>query len=292
MAQPVFHLGQSRDDLEATAALLRANQFGDRSARSLVPSAMQRGELVLARDKTSKKPLGVAILDTTTIPGALFIPFVMTAKDESSASQASIHRKLVDLIFTAALVKGVDRVVVMHDKDPRAAQVAKEFNTQIASKGIKVKARLMGTVKNMFGDGRTVTTGAVFIPKSQRPNLMANLTQSVDTLSRVSLQTAAGAGGGGDPAICSGCNEKTGKDKESGKEGKESGKDGKEHGKEGKEGGKEGKDKDGIEAPAPTGKIDLEVGGQDASALLTFYKQLGVQRFEADAGGGTFSPLV
>ena len=87
-------------------------------------------------------------------------------------------------------------------------------------------------------------------------------------------------------ACCSGCSEKTGKEKEVQKDGKESGKDGKEGPKEGKDGGKEGKDKDGIEITAPPGKLNVESTG-----VYDLYARVGVTRFNR-YGTDKFTPLV
>lgn len=303
MAQPVLHLGQGRDDFDQVAGFVEVVGLNRRTITSLIPAAMQRGQLVVARDEDSKKVLGSTVLDTTSIEGALFVPFLLVGE----SSPVTTMRRLLSLIFSAAITGNVERIVVMRDADPRLRQAVRDFNAELKSKGVRATLRSTGTVRNQFGDGRDVTTLSLFIPASARPNLTANLDQAVNTLVRTEVEIAVrmgrpgpsgvGGPGGRGVAFCSGCSEKTGKEKDGGsKDGSKDGKD-KEGGKEGKEQPKEGKDgKDGVELqlpPGQAGKVELELADQEAASLLGFYNEVGVRKFIARAaGGGRFAPLV
>jgi hypothetical protein len=302
MGQPVLHLGQGRSDFDQVAGFVDPLGLNPRTIASLIPAAMQRGQLVVARDEDSKKVLGSTVLDTTSIEGALFVPFLLVG----DSSPVSTMRRLLSLIFSAAITGNVKRIVVMRDADPRLRQAVRDFNAEIKSKGVRATLRASGTVRNQFGDGRNVTTLSLFIPARSRPNLTANLDQAVNTLVRTEVEIAArmgstGPGSVGGPghgvAFCSGCNEKRGKEKEGGsKDGSKDGKD-KEGGKEGKEQPKEGKEgKDGVELTLPPGqggKVDLELADHEAASLFGFYDKVGVRKFIARAaGGGRFAPLV
>ena len=297
MGEPIIHLGQGEGDFQQASSFVQRLGIGQRSALSLIPTAVQRGQLVIARDDDTREVLGTTILDTTAIEGALFVPFLLVRDDDSGGATAI--RRLLSLIFSAVITSNLERVVTVRDADPRLKQAVKDFNAELKNRGVKATLRTTGAVKNQFGDGRNVTHLSLFIPASARPNLMANLSQSVNTLvlteMRISARISTGLGvpGGGARAFCSGCNEKSGKDKDGGKEGSKDGKD-KEGGKEGKEQPKEGKDgKEGVELTAPTGKLNLELADQDAAALLRFYDSLGVRRFNAEAPHGSeFEPLV
>jgi hypothetical protein len=168
----------------------------------------------------------------------------------------------------------------------------RDFNAELKRRACGLLWRATGTVRNQFGDGRVVTTLSLFIPRTARPNLTANLDQAVNSLVRTEVEIAArmgptGPGGVGGPggrtlAFCSGC-----------KEGKEKAEKEKEGSQEkGPKGEKDGKELE-LAVTQPIGKVELELAGAEAAALLGFYDKIGVRRFKAGAvGGGAFTPLV
>jgi hypothetical protein len=295
------------------------------SAQHLIANAFRQGSAILARHTADGAPLAATVLDFTSYANALFVPFILIG--DAVSNRAATQRRMLDLVLRSFEASGVGRLLFITDDSREHRGAVDDFNAAGNKVRLPAALKIIGHADNLFGDGRDVIFHQLFIPPRERPDVVGQATGTGPaSASRVRAggesleeERADASSAGGSPpdaahptaiarpsvtgaagigaqvlserlmaaACCSGCNEKSGKDKDGGgKEGKESGKDGKEGGKEGKEGGKEGKDKDGIERLAPSGKLNVETPG-----VFEFYARLGIQRFNRYSDA-MFGPLV
>ena len=269
-----FHIAQTSGDLDATIGMMGAD-FSNQCPETILPRAMQRGELIILRDDETGEVVAATVLDTSSVTKAVFVPFVLVRSEVPDSALAL--RQMLELIVTALISGEAERLVFMRNEDERNVRAINDFNQALANQNIRISLRSMGTVENRFGDGRNVTTASLFIPQDQRPDLLANLQQTVGKVVQAGVRVSNSlAANDGKVVICSGCGEKDReKDKEKEKE--------------------IGADKVGTaEGPVPNfGKVSLELNDSDTATLFAFYSQLGIQRFDpaepVDAG---FSPLV
>jgi hypothetical protein len=275
MAASMFSIGAGSVDYK-TATDLMGKGFESKVSQSLVSHAMRRGQVVFLRDEPSRQALGMVILDTTTYPGSLFVPILMTAdKDPNKAVHLQL---LLSLVFKALIAGNFNRMVFIRSKSLLTPEAVKEFNALAARRKIPVTLKSMGSVKDIFGDKRTIAAGAVFIAAKDRPNLMKDLTSVADVLARDGLRVNTHLGGGIDPVACSGCSE-----------GKEGSKDG------GKDKEKE-KEKEKDSDAGDMFKVSVELPSFDMGQLVSLYAAIGVQQFDpaavSKATFAAFAPIV
>jgi len=254
MRQFVFHIGEGPDDYHAVISTW-PKRFG-RANEGLVATAMRNGNVILTRDKSDDKVVGGAILDFSTYSHSLFVPVIWVSDGEKG--QASIVRKLLEMVIKALILSGRDSLVAMRDVNADDKKAVTQFNKLARSSGLPFGIKVLGTVNNMFGDGRKVSVTSLFIQSSDRPDLVSN----VLTISRKVVDNAirSGRGMGAAAEFCSGCKES--KEKESDKE----------PGK-GEKGEKDGKE---LEMRSPFTKLNPE---GEPTSLVGLYNQLGIQRF-------------
>lgn len=303
MATHALQLAESADDLVDLAALWPSDwgKFEDSlEAQRFSAKSMASGSLILVRQPDDGRLLGATVLDLTTYPRSLFIPVSLVSPDLSAKHRAAVRSSIAVLVLRFMLSVDVHRVLLMKTHHSGDRDLVERFAERLEAMSLPIRVEYAGAVDDLFGDGRKISVGAVFIPPEHRPdvlrrafdqaglddalrNAVDKLPQQLDEESIAMMVNEEGGGGG-----CSGCNEtnKSGsKDKDGGKEGKEVDKDAKDHGpKEGKDGG--GKDGGGIERTVP-GFSDPHVQG-----VFAVYQAIGVQSYRRGTAGGKFHPLV
>lgn len=256
----LFHIAEGADDYNAVAKLLQ-QRFGnfdrDRSKQTLISNSIMSSSLIIMRDKACDGVLGATIIDLTSYEGSLFIPFILV--DENHEHKGLVNRRLMELIIKALVIMDIKRILFMLEEDTKHARAIQEFNKLMKDEKLPVELDVIGTVRDMFGDGRTISVGQLFIPPDERPDLVSNVIEKTRNIVRsvgeiAKEQIILGC--------CSGCKE----DKD---------------GKEGKDG------KDGSDAKEGS---EISIGANQI--MLDYYKQLNIYRFNRYYEPNHFVPLV
>jgi hypothetical protein len=243
MADHAFHLAQGAQDFDTFAQLWpdKWGSFEDTASVQLtIVRAMQGGSAFLVR-RTEGAPVGAVVIDLETYENTLFVPVLVPGGD-SAEERAEVKQKLTAFIVKAALTVGADRMLFMRDADPKHEQAVKEFAGLAKQRKFPGQIHVLGTVRNLFGDGRNISVNSLFIPASQRPNLLKTMMgETHDVMRAAATLTGAqgddkammtamarisgggGLGGAGGPlhesdGICSGCKEKDDKEFKDGKD--------------------------------------------------------------------------
>jgi hypothetical protein len=262
----VFHIGEGPDDFSAAASIwpkTYGDFAGNTCAASALAQAIRSGGLIMVRDRSDDHVVGATALDYSTSARSIFVRFNLVKEDEED--RALILRAQIQMVMNLLILRGLNRVVVHRDEDIADQAQIGEFDKLAQSYGIPIGVEILGTVSDLFGDGRNVSLTSIFIQPSDRPDLVSNVVNVAKTTADSAIRSARGlvfAAG-----ICSGC-------------------------KEGKEGGekKDGKDGDKIAALAvPFTKMSLEV---EAMSLFDVYRQVGIQRFDRYSGPSHYMALV
>jgi hypothetical protein len=268
----VFHIGEGPDAFNAVASMWpkRYGVFaGNQCAEFGIADAIRRGSLIMIRDKSDDHVIGATVLDYSTSAGSIVVRFNVIKEDEEDP--ASILRAQIEMVVKLLIHRGLNRLVVYRHQDIADETAIGEFNALAQSYDLPIRVETLGTVRDLFGDGRTVSLTSVFIQPSDRPDLTSNVVNvaraTADNAFRGvrGLVFAEGA--------CSGCKES--KEKESDKE----------PGK-GEKGEKDGKE---LDARAPFTKLTLEV---EATSLFPVYNQTGIQRFDRYNDVSHYMPLI
>ncbi len=302
-----YQIAEGRDDFQAFMSVWpeKFGPIGDNhSAQRLIEKAFRAGSAILSRDPSDNHPMAATILDFDSYGDALFVPFILIA--DAVTKRAHAQRRMLKLVLSAFEASHAKRLLFVTDDSKQHRAAVEDFNRLGAEAGLAAALEIVGHADDLYGDGRSVMFNQLFIPSSNRPDLTSHLVDPPQEVAASSTApdrdqyddeeppttlAAMGFSGGiaglggqilGDglmAACCSGCGEKSGKEKE----GKE-----KDVGKEGKEGGKEGKDdgKEGIERSGPSGKLSVENPG-----IFELYSQIGIKRFNRYAEE-RFSPLI
>jgi hypothetical protein len=262
----VFHIGEGPDDFSAVASMWpkRYGVFaGNQCAESDIANAIRGGSLIMIRDKSDDHVIGATVLDYSTSADSIVVRFNVIKEDEEDP--ASILRAQIEMVIKLLIHRGLNRLVVHREQDIADDTALARFNEFAQSYGLPIRIEVLGTVRDLFGDGRTVSLTSVFIQPSDRPDLISNVVSVAKTAASSAFQSVGGlvfAAG-----ICSGC-------------------------KEGKEGGEKKDGKDGDKAAAmmvPLTKLTLEV---EATSLFAVYSQVGIQRFNRYNQPSRYTPLV
>jgi hypothetical protein len=227
MADHNLHLAQGAQDFDTFARLWpkRWGTFKDQvSPQVTVTNAMQSGSAFLVR-RSDNTAVGAVVIDLETYERTLFVP-ILLAGGASDQERADVRHAVTGFIVKAALTVGAERMLFIRDADPKHDQAVKEFAGLAKTRKFPGQIHVLGTVQNLFGDGRTVSINSVFIPAQQRPNVLktmmgethAAVLRAATTLARASGDDAAlmaamsRVASARDAAVCSGCGEKGGKD--------------------------------------------------------------------------------
>jgi hypothetical protein len=268
VADYVFHIGEGPNDFSATASMWpgRYGAFaGNQSAASCIVDAIRSGSLIMMRDRADDRVVGATVLDYLTSARSIYVRFNLIREDEKD--RASILRAQIEMVIKLLILKKLNRLVVYRDQDIAEETAIAEFNKLAQSYGIPMGVEILGTVRDLFGDGRKVSLTSVFIQRCDRPDLVSNVVKIAKTTADSAIRSVRGLGLAAE--ICSGCKES--KEKESDKE----------PGK-GEKGEKDGKE---LEIT----KLALEV---EATNLFQIYNQVGIQRFNRYNRPNHFSSLV
>ncbi len=260
----VFHLADGPDDYHA-AIKSRPAKFSNTCER-LVASAMRNGGLILTRDQSDDQVVGGTIFDFSTYEHALFVPLTWVSDDETEKTQALIFRSQLELVIKALIVSGRERLLAWRDESADDKRTIKDFNKLPRSNRMPVKMEVQGTVRDLFGDGRTVSITSLFIQPSDRPDLMNNVISMSKTIVDSAIRSARGRADG----FCSGCKENDKKDKDKEKE----------------------KEKEIGSDFLPFIKTSVEKGGPDLVGLFDMYSRLEIYRFNRYNKPSHFVPLV
>ena len=267
MREFVYHIGEGQDDYHAAVSIW-PKRFGN-TCGGTIATAMRSGGLILTRDKSDDQVVGATILDFSTYKRALFVPLVWVRDNEDKKARALVLRDQLELIIKALILSGRDRLMAMRDESEDNKRTVKEFNKLARSNRVPVRIEVMGTVHDLFGDGRTVAVTSLFIQSPDRPDLVSNVLSISKTTIDSAFRSVRGLGAAAE--FCSGCKEGKEVDKDPGK---------------GEKGEKDGKE---IESIVTSTKLNLEV---EAMSLFAVYNQLGIRRFNRYNKPSHFVPLV
>jgi hypothetical protein len=268
VADYVFHIGEGPNDFSATASMWpgRYGAFaGNQSAASCIVDAIRSGSLIMMRDRADDRVVGATVLDYLTSARSIYVRFNLIREDEKD--RASILRAQIEMVIKLLILKKLNRLVVYRDQDIAEETAIAEFNKLAQSYGIPMGVEILGTVRDLFGDGRKVSLTSVFIQRCDRPDLVSNVVKIAKTTADSAIRSVRGLGVAAG-IFCSGCKEAT----------------------------KNGKDKEGGEGAgvksdlsAPFTKLTLEV---EAMSLFDVYGQVGIQRFDRHSELSHYLTLV
>jgi hypothetical protein len=198
-----FHLAETADDYHSIASIwpkARGSMTGGTCGGARLPVALQNGSLILTRTKKEKQLVGATILDLTSYAPSLFIPLFLVREDED---RPNVMRKQLELVIQTLLISNANRLLIMRTHSAEEERLFKEFNSVAEKHSLPVSVEGLGSVRDLFSDGRDVSLNALFIKDSERPDVRKHLMNATGTIADAVLRIAARTGD--DP--CSGCKE-------------------------------------------------------------------------------------